>query len=86
MGYYINANSKGEKLGYNKAKALIDDGAIITEAKFQDNLVCVVDNLIFEAAGYCYSEREFEDFKRDDGRRKTWLVYEHAKRLSGFTL
>lgn len=59
------------------------DGEIIVESpKFQENLVCVVDNGFFAAAGYAYDEKEFECFNSDDGRDKTWLVYPFASELT----
>ena len=38
-------------------------------------LICVVDNGAFEAAAFCYSAREFEDFTEpSDSRPKEWLM------------
>jgi hypothetical protein len=86
MGYYINEDSKGNLLPQTgKAQALINDGAVITNNTFKENLVCVVENSVFDAAGYAYDEREFEVFNHpDDPRQRTWLVYSHAKKLSGY--
>jgi hypothetical protein len=86
MGYYVNHNSKGESLpSVGKAQALVADGATPTKPYFQPNLVCVVENGPFDAAGYCYSEGEFKAFTiPGDLRRKTWLIYEPAAKLSGY--
>lgn len=85
MGYYINENSKGQQLmPFNKASQLISDGATHTTPEFKENLVCVVENGLFDAAAYCYSESEFLEFNTPDGRRKTWLVHPNAKELSGY--
>lgn len=85
MGYYINSTSKGQPLGRLKVEQLCADGATIVDGnQFVPNLLCVVDNGIFMAAGYCYSEAEYEEFKHPDGRRRTWLVHPQAKKLSGF--
>lgn len=91
MGKYINVNSKGAGLpSLNKAIALVNDGAVILHygttvpesLKFQENLVCVVENGLFDAAGYCYSESEFNQWKIADGRYKTWLYYKYAESLA----
>lgn len=85
MGYYINHNSKGEALPPNKVTGLLADGAAITDASFKENLICVANNGMFDAAAYIFSEREFEDFNYpSDGRPKTWLIHPKAKQLSGY--
>lgn len=84
MGYYINETSKGIALSpRGKVETLLEDGAKIVEAEFQPNLICVVDNGFFEAAGYCYDEDEFGVFNdSSDIRPKTWLVHPKAKELA----
>jgi len=85
MGKYINKDSKGSMLpALGKAKCLIADGAkVIEEPKeFSENLVCVLHNGLFDAAGYAYCKSEMEAFKEPDDRSRTWLVYEHAKNLT----
>jgi hypothetical protein len=86
MGKYLNVNSKGNSLGTSyqqKIANLIADGAMIVSPDvFQENLVCVVNNGMFAAAGYAYDEREFDDFRRPDGRPKTWFVYPYAEDLA----
>lgn len=85
MGKYINEDSQGYKLGVKaKANALVLDGAEIIEApsKFEPNLVCVVDNELFEAAAYAYCQAEMELFLKPDGRSKTWLRYPHAEKTA----
>ena len=87
MGNYINQDSQGNILpACGKAKKLVADGAlIIPEPKeFKEGLVCVLENGLFDAEGYAFDKKEMEEFKRNDGRRKTWLYYEHAKKLSGY--
>ena len=91
MGFYIEVpNKKG------KAQQLADlYGAEILstcpeEYWMHDSrqaLICVVDNGPFEAAGLCYDDQEFQDFKHPDDRPKTWLLMDRAKawELSGFT-
>lgn len=88
MGYYINHTSDGKHIGTNyssKVASLINAGAKRTDgSKFEENLVCVVDNGLFAAAGYVFSEDEYKEFSRPDGRERTWLIVEDAKKLSGF--
>lgn len=86
MGYYISKDSKGNPLpATGKVEALLKDGAKVVEPVFQENLVCVVENGHFDAAGYAFDKREFKAFSHDgDPRKRTWLVYEHAAELSDY--
>lgn len=87
MGYYINKTSKGVQLpASDKADYLILDGAIEVPAKFQPNLICVVENGPFDAAAYAYNEKEFNEFNYPDGRPKRWLVHPKAAELAGYGL
>jgi hypothetical protein len=83
MGKYINETSTGKTLGpsFNeKIKALVEDGAEeVHPTEFRDNLICIMDNGPFAAAGYADTEAEFKYFKSSgDHRPKRWFVYEHA--------
>jgi len=87
VGYYIEVPvSKG------KAKQLevIYGATALPEApktwQKDPAIICVVDNGSFEAAGFCYSPQELEEFKRDDGRPRTWLLldYKLACKLTGY--
>jgi len=88
MGKYINLNSKGEHIGtsyQDKVNSLIADGATTLDPSnltYQPNMVCVMNNGMFAAAGYAYSESEFKAFNMPDGRSKTWLVYPHAEQVA----
>lgn len=84
MGYYVNKTSEGKELGAkNKVQTLVDDGARIVSPEWRENLICVVDNGFFEAAAYCYNEKEFRYFiENPDPRPKTWLVHPMAKELA----
>lgn len=82
MGKYINQNSKGEPLPANgKVKALITDGAFVCAPKV--GAVCVAINGPFDAAAWCYNQREVDDFSDPSDRRlKVWLWYPHAETLA----
>lgn len=87
MGLYINQNSKGETLpAVFKATCLIEDGAkmLFSEPdKWEEGIVCVVNNGYFDAAAYVHSHEELEAFKsRVDPRPKVWLKYSKAKELA----
>ena len=86
MGLYINVNSRGENLpAEGKIRALISDGAYLAPkpVSFQENLICVIRNGFFDAAGYMFSEQEFRVFNdSSDDREKVWLIYEHAKEVA----
>ena len=88
MGKYVNETSKGQVgVSFNaKCQALLEDGATLipTPTKFVENLVCVVDNGFFTAAGYAYDQREFDDFSdSNDPRRKRWFVWDKVKEFAG---
>ena len=89
MGYYIEVPER-----FKKATQLVKlyKGEIIPCPKsFSDvpedkALICIVDNRAFEAAGYCFDSQEFGDFKRPDGRPRTWLLMNKAlvHKLTGY--
>lgn len=84
MGRYINSTSQGQ-LGpsaLSKLQGIIADGGvrIAPPTEFQENLVCVVDNGIFGAAGYAYDKDEFDCFNHpSDKRPKAWLIWDKVK-------
>lgn len=88
MGKYINETSKRMlKASFNdKCKGLEEDGAVSDPnngSEFKENLVCVVDNGMFAAAGYCYSKQEFEYFWLGRGGRNwKWYVWDKVKEFS----
>lgn len=98
MGYYINTTMDGQSLGrINKANSLIlTSGAVsipqpksFAEVPPDKALVCVVSNGPFEAAGYCFSEREFEAFTvPTDCRIKQWLLMPKTlvEKLTGYDM
>ena len=92
MGYYIGKVPSGlplDALGKARALAQIPGARQIGQPiVWQPNLVCVIDNGNFEAAGYIYNQAELEEFaRRDSGepqRRRTWLIVPGAKDLAGY--
>jgi hypothetical protein len=87
MGYYINQINGKPLPSQGKFQSLIENGStqINTPTEFQDNLVCVVENIWFDAAAYAYSEKEMNEFlDPSDHRRKRWLIVPYADLLSGF--
>jgi hypothetical protein len=90
MGYYIQTEStfgKARSLILNHKAVRISEPNSFAEVPANKGLICVVDNYMFEAAGFCYSESEFRTFASPDGREKIWLLMdlELAKKLSGYT-
>jgi hypothetical protein len=74
MGYYIDRTTSGVLPTTGKANFLIRHGGIqIPQPKqWVENLVCVVENGMFDAAGYMYSQSEMDQFADPrDTRRKT---------------
>lgn len=89
MGYYINRLANGELLPpTRKAVHLIDNGAIEIPqpSEFIDNLVCVVENGLFDAAAYIFSGQEMKEFYPSirDTRKRRWLIVDNADVLSGY--
>lgn len=81
MGKYINAIENVVMGPDFESKCLIIKmhGGVETDAKeFQPDLVCVVDNGPFAAAGYAYDADEWEAFSQDDGRKRQWFVLPDA--------
>ena len=86
MGYYINQINGKILPAKRKVEFLLENGAVrVINPTFQENLVCVVENIMFDAAAYAYSEDEMKYFNESDGlRTKTWLIVPNANELSGY--
>lgn len=84
MGYYIN-DTKNGALGasfLSKCTGLEKAGAklISDPTKFKEGLVWVVDNGMFAAAAYAYSEGEMNEFLTSTGGRPyQWFQFDEAK-------
>ena len=81
MGKYINGIGTSFEAKCANLKELHD--AVETDASFKEDLVCVVDNGPFAAAGYAFDEQEFNDFNDpNDLRPKKWFVVPNAASLA----
>ena len=81
MGKYVNIDLNRNPLqARGKATALVQSGAerIEEPSSLEQHpgkaVLCVVENGWMDAAAYAYSESELKEFKRDDGRPKSWLT------------
>lgn len=87
MGKYINETSNG-RMGSSfndKVSSLSLDGAIKIDPpnKFEEGLVCVVDNYRFAAAAYCEDEKEMNRFLNGRyGRNWQWFKWDKAKEFA----
>lgn len=82
MGYYINGIGTSYEAKIANLKDMYDAKIIDKPTEWEENLVCVVDNGVFAAAGYAYDEREMNVFLGECGRPKTWLKVPNAKELA----
>ena len=86
MGKYINS-IEGESLGTSfqkKCQVLQSKGAVKVDGKTYTpgNMVIVVDNGFFAAAGYAYSEQEWKYFQNTNGRPFQWYLLENAEQYA----
>lgn len=89
MGYYIDKVRETYLDPRHKARQLLMlvEGAKEVKERpitFQPDLVCVVENGMFDAAGYAYSEAEMHAFLEADGRPRRWLTVPDAAKWSGY--
>ena len=89
MGYYIQTSghhNKAEEICKEHDAIIIPEPKSFSEVPPDHALICVVNNGPFEAAAYCYSEKEFLEFAKPDGRSRKWVLMDkaEAERLSGY--
>lgn len=93
MGYYIEVprmKGKAEQLVELYGARILDKQPAYSDAKPSEAIICVLDNGPWEAAGFAYDEREFEEFARPDligsQRPRTWLIMDRklAFKLTGY--
>lgn len=87
MGLYINRTPNGALPHVGKGAELIKAGAQLlldTPKTWEEGLVCVVRNGMFEAAAYAHSQREMEYFAdtTHDERPRVWLKWDKAKEFA----
>lgn len=87
MGKYINvigATPMGTSFESKCELIEINGGTKIPrptkDTQWQEDMVCVVDNGPFAAAGYAYDKREMHDFAYPDGRTKQWYLLKYASK------
>ncbi len=87
MGYYLNGFMPLNKVG-QILKSIPGSEIIDPPEKWEEDLVVVVSNGAFEAAGYAYSEEEMKEFlglnSPDDKRPRTWMKVPGAAKLSKY--
>ena len=90
MGFYINHTTTENLDNYNyseKIEAIIFDGGAIIEppTEWSWDLVCVINNGHFAAAGYIFNKNEMKVFLDTfDTHTKTWLKYDKAMEMAGY--
>lgn len=93
MGYYIevpNKKGKAQQIVELYGGRILSDTPTFEDAKPDEAIICVLDNGLWEAAGFAYDKAELEAFTRPDmyckQRPRTWLIMERKKaiKLTGF--
>lgn len=93
MGFYINQDmpTRGKAEALVKQHGAVELRSAIEAADWMKQgfgIVCVVSNPLFDAAGYCFNERELSAFSDPmDARHRSWLAMDKtaAEKLSGFS-
>ena len=86
-GYVYQSHPTAPLNHFDKAVDLIKAGAVLlpsVPAEWEENLICVVENGVFEAAAYVQDERDLRDFSdyTYDYRPKVWLKWDRAKEFA----
>ena len=92
MGYYIETphnKGKAEQLVELYGARIVPNRPEFKDIKPSEAIICVVQNAMFDAAGFAYDQRELDAFARDfhgPQRLRTWLLMDRAKacELTGF--
>ena len=87
MGYYIDRFEAELLPTKGKADFLVSKGAkkIEIPERFTNDLVCVIDEGIYDAAGFAFNENEMKRFLNDGYGRSEWLKVPNADFHSKYT-
>ena len=83
MGYYIPNDIPIAQRDNVRA---IDEPTSLDDVAKDEAIICEIDNMLFKANGFAYSQDELEAFLYPDGRPRKWfkMPLAKAKELSGF--
>jgi len=90
MGFYINQINGVDAPRKGKAEFIAaNTNTLFIEppTEWREGLVCVIDNGVFDAAGYAYDEDEMRVFLSPDHNRprpRQWLLVPEAKAIVGY--
>lgn len=90
MGYYFNGSSntgKAAELVRNHGGKIVNEQTALAALQDGQGVFCVVDNGMFEAAGFAFDADEFNAFTLpSDYRPKTFVVLDRkiAEMLSNY--
>ena len=85
MGLYVNPTTQSkEDWVRSNARSMHRTGDAVTGTRYGEIIgsgrvpLVLVDNGMFTALGVLYSQREAEDFAREDGRPKLFITVDRA--------
>ena len=85
MGYYIQTpdhNNKALQIVNMFDAKVIPQPKSFSEVPLGKALICVIQNQLFDAAGFAFDEKEFEAFRAPDTDRqrpRTWLLMDRNR-------
>lgn len=91
MGYYIEVpdhKGKAQQISDLHGGLVLDHVPEWAEIPEGMAAISVIDNGMFEAAAFCYSEAEYKEFRGDHtGRPQTWVLidWDKAVELTGYS-
>ena len=89
MGFYIEVPKNKDKA--QQIVELYGGQIVLSPPSFEDitpndAIICVVDNGIYEAAGFAFDQEELLRFSIPDGRLRMWVIMDRKKacELTGY--